>query len=73
MKKILSITLALVMMLSCIATFASCQQPEEKGVKVIEIKLTEEEYAFAVQKGNTELLNQLNAFMAEIKENGKFE
>lgn len=73
MKKILSITLALVMMLSCIAAFASCQQPEEKGVKVIEIKLTEEEYAFAVQKGNTELLNQLNAFMAEIKENGKFE
>ena len=73
MKKILSITLALVMMLSCIAMFASCQQPEEKGVKVIEIKLTEEEYAFAVQKGNTELLNQLNAFMAEIKENGKFE
>ena len=73
MKKILSIALALVMMLSCIAAFASCQQPEEKGVKVIEIKLTEEEYAFAVQKGNTELLNQLNDFMAEIKANGKFE
>ena len=73
MKKILSIALALVMMLSCIAAFASCKAPEEKGVKVIEIKLTEEEYAFAVQKGNTELLNQLNDFMAEIKENGKFE
>ena len=73
MKKILSIALALVMMLSCIAAFASCKQPEEKGVKVIEIKLTEEEYAFAVQKGNTELLNQLNDFMAEIKANGKFD
>ena len=73
MKKILSIALALVMMLSCLAAFASCKQPEEKGVKVIEIKLTEEEYAFAVQKGNTELLGQLNDFMAEIKENGKFE
>ena len=73
MKKILSIALALVMMLSCIAAFASCKAPEEKGVKVIEIKLTEEEYAFAVQKGNTELLNQLNDFMAEIKGNGKFE
>ena len=72
MKKILSIALALVMMLSCIAAFASCKQPEEKGVKVIEIKLTEEEYAFAVQKGNTELLNQLNDFMAEIKANGQF-
>ena len=73
MKKILSIALALVMMLSCIAAFASCKAPEEKGVKVIEIKLTEEEYAFAVQKGNTALLNQLNDFMAEIKGNGKFE
>ena len=73
MKKILSIALALVMMLSCIAAFASCKTPEEKGVKVIEIKLTEEEYAFAVQKGNTTLLNQLNDFMAEIKENGKFD
>lgn len=73
MKKILSIALALVMMLSCIAAFASCKAPEEKGVKVIEIKLTEEEYAFAVQKGNTALLNQLNDFMTEIKGNGKFE
>ena len=73
MKKILSIALALVMMLSCIAVFASCKAPEEKGVKVIEIKLTEEEYAFAVQKGNTALLNQLNDFMTEIKGNGKFE
>ena len=34
MKKILSIALALVMMLSCIAVFASCKAPEEKGVKV---------------------------------------
>ena len=74
MKKILSIALALVMMLSCIAIFASCgKEAEEKGVKVIDIKLTEEEYAFAVAKGNTELLNQLNTFMAKIKANGEFE
>ena len=49
MKKILSIALALVMMLSCVAVFASCKAPEEKGVKVIEIKLTEEEYAFTIK------------------------
>ena len=73
MKKIVSIALALVMMLSCIAAFSACNPAEDKGVKVIDIKLTEEEYAFAVQKGNTELLNQLNDFMAEIKENGKFD
>ena len=72
MKKILSFALALLMMVTCVACFASCSDTV-KGVKVIEVKLTEEEYAFAVQKGNTTLLNQLNTFMAEIKSNGKFD
>ncbi len=35
------------------------------------VTLTEEEYAMAVKKGDTELLNKLNAFIKEIKENGK--
>ena len=72
MKKILSLALAALMLVSCIACFASCGD-SIKGVKVIEIKLSEEEYAFAVQKGDTELLTKLNAFMAEIKANGKFD
>ena len=32
-----------------------------------------EEFAFAVQKGNTELLDKLNAGLAELKENGKYQ
>ena len=32
MKKIISLALALVMMLGCLAAFASCQQPEENGL-----------------------------------------
>jgi polar amino acid transport system substrate-binding protein len=72
MKKIISFALACLMLVTCVACFASCGG-DTKGVKVIEIKLTEEEYAFAVQKGNTTLLNQLNTFMAEIKSNGKFD
>ncbi|MBR6400448.1 MAG: transporter substrate-binding domain-containing protein [Firmicutes bacterium] len=35
--------------------------------------LTEEEYAFAVQKGNTALLNAINDALAEMKENGKLD
>ena len=35
--------------------------------------MTEEEYAFAVQKGDSELLAQINDFLAEIKANGKFD
>ena len=72
MKKIISFALACLMLVTCVACFASCGD-SAKGVKVIEVKLTEEEYAFAVQKGDTELLGQLNAFMTEIKANGKFD
>ena len=32
-----------------------------------------EEFAFAVQKGNTELLEKLNTGLANIKENGKYQ
>ncbi len=32
-----------------------------------------EEFAFAVKKGNTELLDKLNAGLANIKENGKYD
>ena len=53
---------------------ASCDNNETKDVvKVIDIKLTEEEYAFAVKKGNTELVEDFNAFLNEITENGKFD
>lgn len=52
----------------------SCDNNNEQKdvVKLIDIKLTDEQYAFAVKKGNTELLNDFNAFLAEIEENGKF-
>ncbi len=71
MKKFFSALLAVLMLTTCVAVFASCGD-SVTAVKVIEIKLTEEEYAFAVEKGNTELLGKLNTFMAEIKANGKF-
>ncbi len=76
MKKIVSLLLVAVMLLSTLACFAACGDEESaasKKVKVINIPLTVEEYAFAVSKGNTELLGQLNAFMATIKADGRFE
>ena len=71
MKKIISIALVAIMLVSTMLVFSSCGKTE--GVKVINIKLTDEEYAFAVKKGDSELLASLNAFLADIKENGKFE
>lgn len=76
MKKIVSLVLALTMMVGAIFTLASCKPPvpeDTDAVKVIDIPLTVEEYAFAVAKGNTELLNSLNSFLAEIEANGKFD
>lgn len=40
------------------------------GVKVIDIPLTEEEYAFGVDKNQPELYAAVNAIVKEIKENG---
>ena len=76
MKKLLSIVLAVAMLCGAVAMLSACNAPEAEDVdvvKVIDIALTEEEYAFAVQKGDSELLTQLNDFMAEIKANGKFD
>lgn len=42
----------------------------KKTAKVIEIDLTDEEYAFGVDKEQEDLLNQVNDFIAEITENG---
>lgn len=43
------------------------------NVKVIDIQLTEEEYAFGVDKNNPELLEDVNEFIAKIQDDGTFE
>lgn len=70
MKKILSLALVAVM---AIMTLASCGGSGEPVAKVIDIELTEEEYAFGVDKTQPELLDQVNAFLTEIQSNGKFD
>ena len=41
-----------------------------KTAKVIDVDLTSEEYAFGVDKSQPELLEQVNAFIAKIQEDG---
>ena len=41
-----------------------------KGVKVIDVPLTVEEYAFGVDKAQSELLTSVNTILAEMKEDG---
>ena len=59
MKKIISLSLVMVMIL---VTLAGCggQKAGDSQVKVIDIQLTQEEYAFGVDKNQPELLDEVN-------------
>lgn len=71
MKKLVALTLSLVMAASVLAGCGKASLPT--SVKVIDIELTQEEYAFGVDKTQPELLEAANAFIAEIKANGTFD
>lgn len=43
------------------------------GIKVIDIPLTVEEYAFGVDKAQDDLLDSINAIVADMKTNGKLD
>ena len=74
MKRIICATLTLSILLLSVFAFASCKkQTSEPLVKIIDVKLTDEEYAFVCKKGNTALVNDFNAFLGSIKENGEFQ
>lgn len=83
MKKLLATGLVVVMtaMAVCGCGGSSDEQSTSSGsaveskeaVKVIEVNLTEEEYAFGVDKDQADLLQSANDFIKEIKENGKFD
>ena len=80
MKKIMALALALVMVLG---TFTACGSSNDSngsddagntatGAKVIEINLTEEQYAFGVDKNQPELLDDVNAFIKKKSPNSTF-
>lgn len=77
--KVISLLLAVVLMMS---TFAACGGKTDSGddadqaggkVRIIDIALTDEQYAFGVDKDQPELLEQVNNIIAEIMGNGQFE
>ncbi len=67
MKKIMTLVLALCMALTALT---ACGNAPAKTAKVIDIDLTEEQYAFGVDPSQPELLEKVNAFIAKIKSNG---
>lgn len=69
MKKLISLALAMLMLALC---FTACGGSAPK-VKVIDIALTEELYAFGVDKDQPELLKQVNDILKTIKSDGRFD
>lgn len=71
MKKVVALFLAALMLFS----LAACGGNAEKKdvVKVNDIKLTDEDYAFGVDKAQPELLEKTNAFIEKIMKDGTFE
>lgn len=54
-------------------TEKAAEETKTQAVKVIDIELTQEEYAFGVDKDQPELLQSTNDFIKEIQENGTFD
>ena len=87
MKKIITLILALTMLFGATLTLSSCNfgggnnngdnnnggSNATEIVKVVDVKLTDEEYAFVAKKGNTTLVSSFNAVLSEIKSNGSFD
>lgn len=75
MKKLFKVS-AILLVIAMLAAFASCGgNKDSKGdvVKVVDIALTDENYAFGVSKNDAALQESVNSFIKEIKENGELD
>lgn len=69
-KKVIIAVLCVVLTISCVSMLFACGEAKTK-IKMVGVDLSSEEYAFAIKKGDTELLNTVNKFFddkdADIK------
>lgn len=79
MKKVISLLMVLALVAG-ICVFAGCgkndegaQKPEKVTAQVIDVELTQEDYAFGVDKAQPELLEKVNAFIDKIMADGTFD
>lgn len=72
MKKIIAI-LSVIVILASLCCACGKKDASAEKVKVIDIALSEESYAFCVNKEDTELLTKVNEYLKKIKEDGTFD
>ena len=82
LKKFLALSVSAVLAMTALTACGSKNDSSEaasestsskKTAKVIEIDLTDEQYAFGVDKDQPELLTQVNDFIKSMNEDGSFE
>ena len=78
MKKIKKITALTMVLLLIAVSVAACGKKDSKSkakktAKVIDVNLTDEEYAFGVDKNQPELLEKTNEFIKQIMSDGTFD
>ena len=84
MKKLIALLLSALIVLSalsgCVTVTtndggkdAGTEKPAAVTAKVIDIELTQEEYAYGVDKDQPELLEKVNEMIKELNESGKFD
>lgn len=71
MKKMITVLLLFATVMTSLSV-VSCNKEEKPQAKIIDIDLTEEEYAFGVSKEQPELLETVNELIANIKHTGTF-
>lgn len=72
MKKALIALATIAAATTALCSFAACTEPAQK-IKVIEIELTTEDYAYGINKSNTDLLNSVNGYIAEWEADGSLD
>ncbi len=72
MKKFIKAIFAGLLASLCLFAFTACDNSKDE-VKLINVPLTEEQYAFAMKLDNTALQSSFNQYLAEIKQDGTFD
>ena len=73
MKKVIKNTFLALCIILIIFSLASCQKVDTTKLKIVDIKLTDEEYAFVCDIENKSLVGDFNEFLEIIKANGEFD
>ena len=72
MKKALITLATITAAVTAVCSFSACTNPAQK-VKVIDIELTTEDYAYGINKSNNDLLNSVDNYITEWKADGSLE